>query len=1294
MKHINWRQTVLSVLGIIILATAYQAQTGTSSVSGTVTDAQGNVVAGASVVLTNPAKNFSRTQVTNEGGSYSFNSIPPDTYSVEVTANGFKKSVTSDVKALVAKPTETNVTLEVGAVSEAVNVSAGGAESLVNTQDATLGNNFESRQITQLPLEARNINSLLTLQTATTREGYVSGSRSDQSNVTLDGIDINEAQTNQVGTARGGASADSMQGFSEQPDAGTVLRLSGEAIEEFRVTTSNPNAALGRSSGAQISLLSKSGSNQFRGSAFLYNRDTAFTANDWFGNADGRYGPDDQAVIDGFANVGDEVAARPELKRNVFGGTLGGPILKDRLFFFYSYEGRRDRSEVTGTARVPLASLGRGEIRYPNTLGGITTLTAATMLQLFPELGGINPLVPVVLAEAAARYPANTRSIGDGFNTGGYRFNSPVPVDLNSHVGKFDYNLTGKHLLSARVQIQHDQFGGTRLFPDTASQDTWSHPWGISLGHSWTISNNIVNNFRYGKTRASFTRQGDAAKNEIYFRNVYFPVLDSRTLARETPVQNFTDDLSWVKGGHTFQFGTNIRIIRNRRTTYATAFDTAYTNGTGWASSGNPIVNRINAFSPIASSFDRADVRDTATALLGRLTSLTARFTFDRDGNLLEPGIPSEREFATEEYDFYAQDIWKMRSNLTLTYGLRYGVSRPVYETNGFEAKPNISLSEFFRRRTDYAKRGLAYNEPISLELSGPANGGEPLYDWDKNNWQPRIGMAWSPNFKGGFLGKIFGKNSESVIRGGFGITNDYYGQQLAVAFDLNNRLGFSSSSALAPSTCTINNNLCPRFSAFDQDVRSLAAQMGLPVPTSLTFPLSHPLDNSRRIESTLDEELVAPTHYSWNVTYERSLPKGLFFQASYIGRAGRNLLASRDVATMNNIVDPVSGMDWYTAAGMLEDYRRRVAPGIALLIDDDDAYDAAQQAAIANLPAIPYFENLFGSHPGLIGWLMGGSRASWATNATQAIFGDALVFNDNDWATTQDEIDDFLVDIGRSPMFYHPQYGALSAIGSIGRSNYHGGTFSLRQRMGETLTWDFNYTLSHSLDDASGLQTSGNFGTALILNPIRQSDNYANSDFDVRHIINVNSVWQVPIGRGRTFLGDTNRVVDAFLGGWQLSGIFRWNSGLPIWSPYDTVWATNWNIQSSGTRIRPVESCPTRGEDGQTPSLFGCDRTYAYQSWRNAKPGETGDRNVIRIPGYIGLDMGLAKSFSLPWESHKLQFRVEVFNVTNTQRFGETANQQLEIDPQANTPASDWWNFTGIQGTPRVMQFGLRYSF
>ncbi len=1252
------------IFSLLISQTTF-AQTGTSSVSGTVTDPQGNVITGATVTLTNPDKNFSRTQVTSDSGVYSFNAVPPDTYIIEVSAAGFKKTILNDVQALVAKATESNVQLEIGSVGESVTVSAGGSESLINTQDASLGNNFVARQITQLPLEARDVTSLLTLQPGTTREGYVAGARADQSNVTLDGVDINEAQTNQIANSKGGTGSDAMRSFSEQPDAGTVLRLNGEAIEEFRVTTTNPNASLGRSSGAQISLVTKSGTNRFSGTIFEYNRDTAFTANDFFNNRSG--------------------LPRAELKRNTFGGAIGGPIVKDRAFFFYSYEGRRDQSETTIISRVPTASLGRGEVRYFSPSGGITTLTPANLATIFPVTGGVNPLVVAALKDAAAKYPANDNTIGDGLNVAGYRFNAPLPVSLNSHIVRFDINLTSKQQLTARGQLQQDVFGGSRLFPDTRSQDNWSHPWGIVLGHIWTINNNWVNNFRYGITREAFTSLGDSQKNEIYFRNIFFPVNDSRELSRKTPVQNIVDDVSWIKGNHNIQFGTNIRIIRNQRTTYSNAFDTGFTNPTGYAGSGNVLVNAVNAFAPIGNSSSASDVRNAVAALLGRLTGLTARFTFDRDGTLLPAGTPSEREFATEEYDFYAQDVWKIRPNLTLTYGLRYGISRPVYETNGFETKPNISLSEFFRRRVEGAEKGVPYNELLSVDLSGPANGRSPLYKWDKNNFQPRIALAWSPNFKSGFLGTLFGRNGQSVIRGGFGITNDYYGQQLAVAFDLNNRLGFSSSAALGAGFCSVEpvERLCPLFTGFNQDVRSLLKQFNIPVPSNLTFPqVGSTSASSLNAQSSIDEDLTAPNHYSWNLTYERSLPAGLVVQASYIGRAGRNLLAARDVAITNNLVDQKSGMDWYTAAGMLEELRSRGTP-------------------VSQVPAIPYFENLFynsSTFTAFRRFLIGSNagRLAQVNNATQAIYGDAFFFNDNDWTTTQQDIDGALLDGGLSRVFYHPQYAALSAIGSIGRSDYHAGTLSIRQRLGESLIWDFNYTLAHSMDDASGLQTSGNYGTSFILNPVRQSDNYANSDFDVRHSININGVWQIPVGRGRYFFSDTNKVVDAFLGGWQLSGIYRWNSGLPTWSPYDVLYATNWNTQSSGVRIRPVQSCPTRGtgpDDG--PSLFGCDRDYAYQSWRSARPGETGDRNVIRMPGYVSLDLGLAKSFKMPWgENHQLQIRAEAFNVTNTQRLGAPVNQQLEVDPQYNNAPLDFWNFTKIQGTPRVIQFGLRYSF
>jgi len=195
---------------------------------------------------------------------------------------------------------------------------------------------------------------------------------------------------------------------------------------------------------------------------------------------------------------------------------------------------------------------------------------------------------------------------------------------------------------------------------------------------------------------------------------------------------------------------------------------------------------------------------------------------------------------------------------------------------------------------------------------------------------------------------------------------------------------------------------------------------------------------------------------------------------------------------------------------------------------------------------------------------------------------------------------------------------------------------------------------------------------------------------------VNANAIWQVPVGRGRTFLTDSHSVVNGILGGWQLSGIFRWNSGLPVEAPLDFGgWPTNWNRRNYTTRISPIEAAPTRG--GTTPANLFADPVAAFHSFRSGRPGERGDRNIFRYPGYVALDLGLFKSWGMPWsENHKLQFRWEVFNVTNTQRLTNVAGFVQAVDPfiASKTPTGNFGNFTDIQGSPRVMQFGLRFSF
>ena len=1215
------------------------------------TDQQGAVVTGAKVTISNSTTGYSRTMNTTGNGTFAFELVPVGVYKLEVEATGFKRFVQNNVTAQVGAPTDLPVQIEVGSLSETVEVSASANEVRINTQDATLGNNINTYQITQLPMEARNVLSLLTLQPGVTPEGYVAGARSDQSNVTLDGVDINNAQTNDLNSL--------------------VLRLNTEAIGEFRVTTLNANANQGRSSAAQVNLVTKSGTNEFHGALFEFHRNTIFTANNFFNN---------RAIPQ---------VKRPALIRNTFGGAVGGPIMKNKLFFFYSYEGRRDASQASSLPRVvPLPSMGLGQLKYRDTSGNVQTLSTAQLNAAYPAVG-INPAAVQALADAASKYPANDTTVGDGINTSGFRFNAPAPVKLNSHVAKIDWNATSNQTVFVRANVIHDvatllDSQGLLLqqFPDTPPRSIWEHPWGGVVAHTWTFRSNWVNNFRYGYTRQAFSQTGDSSENAISFRFVFSPRAFARTIARTTPVHNITDDLSWVRGNHTFQFGTNLRIINNGRTSFANAFDNAITNPSFYVGGGRVVSDAMATFLasaglPAFAGGFRANLQNAATALIGRYSQYSGVFTFGGDGSPQPSGTPSGRIFNTQEYDFYVQDAWRMRRNLTVTLGLRYGLSKPVSELLGFGVQPTISLGEIFRRRKAGAARGVPYVDPIVLEKAG-GDGKGNLYDWDKNNFQPRVAVAWSPYFENRWLKAIFGEGGKSVIRGGFAMTNDYYGQALAVAFDLNNALGFTSAQTIPANTYNVTDRPAPLFTGYGQNIRSLP---GIVTPSSLSFPRQQPADLRRRIESGLDSELVAPVNYQWNFTIERELPAGFVAQASYLGRLGRNLLATRDVMALNNLVDPKTGVDWYTAATQLEKIRQ------------------LGTLPSTSIPTIPYFENVFPANLAqLYNNFFGCNCVPTNFNATQAIYSIAFDFWGNDWTDLQDEIDA----VTGVPFFFNPQYGALSTWGTFARSNYNGLALSLRQRYRDSLTWDLNYTFAHSLDNASGLQTSGTYGDGFVLNPIRPDDNYGSSDFDIRHLINISAVYQLPFGKNRLLGSDAGPWLNALIGGWQLAGIFRWNTGYPVGAPYDDVrWATNWNVQSNTTRTSTVKTCVTRGGTGVAPKLFGCNTNSVYQSFRNAYPGETGERNIFRLPGYSALDLGLTKNFQMPWsEKQRFQLRWEVFNVTNTQYFGPLDFSRtgfgLQLDPALNdlTPPTNWSNFTGIQGSPRVMQIGLRFEF
>ncbi len=405
----------------------------TTLLRGTVTDPQGAVITSAVVTLSNPGTAFNRSVTTDQRGEYQFVQVAPGTYQIDVEMVGFAKLTRTGVELLVNTPTTLDLHLELGKNTETVNVAA--EASTINTVDASVGNAFSEMQVRELPLETRNVVQLLSLQPGVTTNGEVLGARRDQNNITLDGVDVNDnqnaglvAQNTTTGNTYQGVNANSPNvnsGFN------SVLPVPLDSVQEFRVTVGGEGVDQGRSSGGQVVLITKSGTNQFHGSLYEYNRNTATSANTWFNNQSG--------------------VPVQQLVRNQFGASVGGPIKKDRLFFFVNWEQRIDASSVAQVRAVPSESLKQGLLQVQLTDGSVQTLQPSELPQIDPLGIGLNTPYQKILNQ----YPVgNDPAFGQdgGLNFSGYRFNAPDDLHEMSWVAKLDYRLdeAGKHTLSLR----------------------------------------------------------------------------------------------------------------------------------------------------------------------------------------------------------------------------------------------------------------------------------------------------------------------------------------------------------------------------------------------------------------------------------------------------------------------------------------------------------------------------------------------------------------------------------------------------------------------------------------------------------------------------------------------------------------------------------------------------------------------------------------------------------------------------------------------------------------------------
>jgi hypothetical protein len=594
---------------------------------------------------------------------------------------------------------------------------------------------------------------------------------------------------------------------------------------------------------------------------------------------------------------------------------------------------------------------------------------------------------------------------------------------------------------------------------------------------------------------------------------------------------------------------------------------------------------------------------------------------------------------------------------LIVTYGVRYTLLQAPYEVNGQQIATTVDTHDWFVKRGEAAAQGQIYEPDLTFAPNGRGNGRPGYWAPQKGNFAPRLSFAFAPD-------------SKTSIRAGAGMYFDHFGEGIVNTFDQYGSFGLSTS--LTNPSDVYTPETAPRFTG----VRNLPGiDVGPAPPSTATFPYTPP-ENSFAESFTVDNHMKTPYSETMDFSVQRELPGGFTVEAAYVGRLGRHLLQEVDLAEPVNFVDTKSGMDYFTAGTLLS-----------------KAVDANKGNPKAQVATIPYWENVF---PNL---------AQNGMSATQFIY-------TNEWSqyryttgetTATADIDFFCIygcptDAQGNPIshFWQNQFATLYAWSSIGMSYYNAGQLTLRHPSSHGLQADLGYTLSKSIDMGSDAEraseASRNGSFSDILNSWKPALNRGVSDFDTRHLITLDWVYQLPVGRGKSLLGSSGRLLDAAIGGWQWSGLTRWTSGLPF-SVLEPGWSTNWHIASYGVRTGPVKIRKHLDQNGE-PQVF--DNVAALNSGiigegnpiRIPYPGEAGERNNFRGDGYFGVDSGLSKSWNL-WEGQTLKFAWEVFNVSNSVRFD---TNPTSLGNGLTTGSLGIYN--SQLTAPRVQQFSLRFTF
>jgi carboxypeptidase family protein/TonB-dependent receptor-like protein len=1180
----------------LALAVCAWAQTSTSRISGTVTDSSGAVIAGAKVTAKSDATGVAQTQTTTEAGLFSFPSLPVGSYTITVEMTGFKTANQAGVIIQVNTPVTVDIAMEVGQANEIVNVT-GGVERL-QTDNATIGNVVQQKAIESLPLNGRNPLTLLTLEPGVVQRSFggigsgvhVNGSRDRAYNVTIDGIEANE---------------------STVPNpVSNLYRINPDNIQEYKVTTNNATAEEGRNSGASISIATRAGTNDYHGTVFEFMRNTALNSNDFFANARG--------------------SEKPDIKLHQYGVEGGGPIIKNKTFFFGSWQGQNVKftqpiDQTFGFPTIYTPSLLAGNYRYfkggvnspslvdpktgalapgvrncdPANASDTNCIATYNIFANDPRKIGIDP----VIAKLFGSYPQpNNYRTGDGLNTATYAWNPPTQNEGPNFAVRIDHTLNERNTIFGRFLYadQNTRKGDPlnarpQVFPGfTPLGEVFRASKNLSLGWRSQLTSTINNEFIVGFARFFFLfTQGEANPDfpnivPFTFNNASLPFINTPRTARGVTTPQLLDNLSILKGAHQIGAGVNIRFYQHNDQ----RGQPGGINVTPSLSFSATVLQPTLGPTPGINTTDLNRLRGSVNDVLGIPARLTQVFIGDINSDAFLPFVKDGKvslfDVGTrlKQYNFYAQDEWKLRQNLTISYGVRMELNSPPKES---------------------ANRVYIAMQPIIGSQGLVTYGqGKSFYSGDHDlAFGPRLGFAWSP-----------GKNNKFVVRAGYGIAYDPISSfQVTAVMGRPPGLVTTCQSTVG-TTPTLG---CGGVPSNTRIAESFPLQLAAPTskPSSFfTLPATL-LSNSPPV-AAFDPNYQLPTVHQWNLSLQHELPNGFVAQAAYIGRRGTHLQRAYDINQID--AGPILGdflaMKANLAKGCNSDGLNCPAGVTGQLISIVN-----YPSSIPNSPKGPLSQTFVNT---------GTTLTNLAQNAAGEFAG---------------RVEQTTLALKLRP---NQQFGVITYIDAGGDSYYHAAQFTLRKRFEKGVLFGAAYTFGKSIDNQSVDPVGASSGGGLSTTNSRTPTNIRNwrgersrSDFDRTHVFTASGVWELPVGKGKR-LDAGNGFVNTVIGGWALNGIYTFMTGEPF-SVTSGVRTANFSHVSRADVIKPVKATLQEKTGIAGPVLFADNSAFAIPA-----PGSDGaGRNIFTSPSYWNVDLSIVKSFQLS-ERFKLDFRMEMFNAFN----------------------------------------------